>query len=389
MKICVLSSGVPHAVPRTLAFSGIFNDVCFVDVSGKADAEKLRLAGIKYYGPADFRLSLLNLQQLLHEIQPDLIICHFCSGPHFFGAIAYGSCPVAGIVMGSDVLYERCDTRVPGLSRLLIRMGLRRMAYISAKSPYLERQCRDLGVKSPIAVNYWGADTQQFTPGDQMAARRSIGLPADRSIVLSPRTLSPLYNIDAIIAAISIVVGKIPDVLLVMIGREAPDYRSRIDNQVRNAGLTDKVKFIGEVEFNQIADYYNASDVVVSMARTEGFPNSVLEVMCCRRPLIIGRIAQIEETIEDDRECRMVEIDAACIAESIVEIISQPDLADRLAANAFEKSREIADIDRNGQVFAVDVMRFIPQHQKRSVLSLWLYRLTFILHSILRKLFRQ
>jgi len=85
----------------------------------------------------------------------------------------------------------------------------------------------------------------------------------------------------------------------------------------------------------------------------------------------------------------MVEIDAACIAESIVEIISQPDLADRLAANAFEKSREIADIDRNGQVFAVDVMRFIPQHQKRSVLSLWLYRLTFILHSILRKLFRQ
>ena len=116
MRVCVLSSGVPHAVPRTLAFSGRFNDVCFVDASGKADTEKLRLAGIQYYGPADFFLSLLNLQQLLRKIQPDLIICHFCSGSYFFGAIAYGGCPVAGIVMGSDVLYERGDKRMSVLS---------------------------------------------------------------------------------------------------------------------------------------------------------------------------------------------------------------------------------------------------------------------------------
>ena len=111
MTICVVASGVPHAVPRTLAFSRHFDDVHFIDVSGKADSDKLTEASIKYWGPGDFSFNYSGLQQLFDQLQPELIICHFCSGRHFFGAIAYGQCPVAGIIMGSDILYEFGDKK--------------------------------------------------------------------------------------------------------------------------------------------------------------------------------------------------------------------------------------------------------------------------------------
>ena len=52
----------------------------------------------------------------------------------------------------------------------------------------------------------------------------------------------------------------------------------------------DLLVLLGEVGLAEVPHYYNAADVVVSMARTEGFPNTVLEVMCCRRPLVVGRI---------------------------------------------------------------------------------------------------
>ena len=176
MKLSVLSSGVPHAVSRTLAFAGEEDEIDFVDLSGNADSDLLVSAGIRYWGPEDFDFSFAGLQRQLRLLQPDLIVCHFCSGPHFFGAIAYGQCPVAGIVMGSDVLFDQGDKTLPRLWPALIRMGLRNTAFLSAKSRHLETACRSLGVRAPIQVNYWGADTRTFSPSDMKVARRAAGL---------------------------------------------------------------------------------------------------------------------------------------------------------------------------------------------------------------------
>ena len=110
MRLCVISSGVPHAVPRTLAFAAAFDEVDFIDTNGSADSSKLSAVGIRYHRLEDFHLSripAINLQEIFGLLCPDIIVVHFCSGVHFFSAIAYGRCPVAGIVMGSDVLYER------------------------------------------------------------------------------------------------------------------------------------------------------------------------------------------------------------------------------------------------------------------------------------------
>jgi glycosyltransferase involved in cell wall biosynthesis len=378
-------------VPRTLAFAAGFDDVDFVDTSGKADRAALEAAGIRCHRPADYRFSpipVLNLWRLLRHLAPDLIVCHFCSGVHFFAAIAYGRCPVAGIVMGSDVLYDRGDKSNPALRRYLVRAGLRRSALVSAKSGYLERRCREFGVTGRIAVNYWGADTARFAPGDRAAARRQLALPDDRPIVLSPRTLSPLYNVDLVIAALALVVREHADALLVLIGREVPEYRARLNLQVQELGLQHHVRFVGEVGLAEVPHYYNAADVVVSMARTEGFPNTVLEVMCCRRPLVVGRIEQVTELIEDGREGLLVELEPGSLARGIDRILREPRTAERLAAVAHDKAREVADLGRNGRAFARDLERAAAFPPPGSAPGLATYRAALLLYAALRRLMR-
>jgi len=389
MIICVITPGVPHAVSRTLAFSEYFTEVHFIDMRGNADRDKLEAAGIRYHQPDQLALpgpNSLHLIKLLRSISPDVIIVHFCSGPHFFSAIAYGQCPITGIVMGSDVLYERGDKMVPGLRRLLVRLGVRRLAYISAKAAFLAQRCHEYGARNPVAINYWGADTRIFTPQDSGKARQFLHLPEDRVIILSPRTLSPLYSIDIIIAAMNTVISQEPTALLVIIGKEAPAYRKQLDLQIVESGLQDHVQIIGQVTFDDIQNWYAAADLVVSMAKTDGFPNTVLEVMCCKRPVIVGRIPQIEEILRDGVDCRLVDIDCLSLANCIAELMTDPHHTQTLAEAGYQKALEVADIQRNGRTFAADLKQAIGNYRKNSTSRLLLYRFIFFLYAVQHKL---
>ena len=385
MTVCIVASGVPHAVSRTLSFSRNFSDLHFIDVSGKADSGRLEEAGIRYWGPTDFRFDYRGLRRLFRRLQPELIICHFCSGPHFFGAIAYGQCPVVGIVMGSDVLYEQGDKSIPFLWPLLIRMGIRRLAYISAKSRHLKEVCQTLGVERPVAVNYWGSDLQAFRDLSKADARSATALPQDRFILLSPRTISPLYNIDTIIEAMPAIVEEVPKALLVLLGREVSEYRQRLEQRIDDLGLQERVRIMGEVAADRMADYINASDAVISMARTEGFPNTALEVLGCQRPLIIGRLEQVQEILADGEDCLMPEIDPADIAAAVTRLAHDPGLMKRLSAAGRQKAAAFGDIRVNGQNFADDIRRHVSDNEEQRPGALF-YRLIFLLFRLQKKL---
>jgi glycosyltransferase involved in cell wall biosynthesis len=167
-----------------------------------------------------------------------------------------------------------------------------------------------------------------------------------------------------------------------------PGYAEKLERQIRDAGLSANARMVGQVGYDEIPDYYNASDVVVSMAKTEGFPNSVLEVMCCGRPLVVGRIPQIEEILQDGVDCRMCGIDASELAGNITDLVQHPDRAGALGDSAYRKGREVGDIDRNGRRFAADLKQYMADFRSASVLNLLAYRFVFLLFMVQRRLFR-
>ncbi len=365
------------------------DEVDFIDMTGTADRATLEDAGVRYHLPAEggsSRLVSINLQRLLRRLAPDVIVCHYGSGDHFFNAIAYGRCPVAVIAMGNDVLYDDGDTRVSPLRRLLTRLGLRLAAHVSAKSQFIADALGRIGVLDNVEINYWGSDLERFRPGDQSVARHQLGLDVPGPLVLSPRALEPRLNIHLIVEAFSQVVKRHPHGQLVILGRYMPEYRAQVLAAVGRLGLDGQVRVLDEVTQDQLAPWYQASDVVVSVASVEGFPNTVLEVMACGVPVLVGDIPQIRELLTDGVNARICAIDATAIAGSLLTLVEDPAAARALGLRGRDTALEAGDIDANGRRFAVH-LRSAAGGRAPGPLALLRFRALLLLYVVLKRSF--
>jgi len=107
--------------------------------------------------------------------------------------------------------------------------------------------------------------------------------------IFSPRFFLPIYNIKNIILAIN----KLPNELQSKIHLQLVKG-TKVDAEYEKTilALLDKVKFK-----YSIADYYNQeelirtykkSDLIIMIPKSDGTPNSALETMICKKPLIIS-----------------------------------------------------------------------------------------------------
>ena len=335
--------------------AGQFDEIHFIDVVGRADRRNLESHGILYHGPSPEDGTIIKshaLRRLLLQLDPGMIVCHYAGGDHFFSAVAYGRCPIAAIAMGTDVLYECGDSFVPAITKLLTRMGLRQSHYVAAKSKFLAKRIRSYGVQTTVDVNYWGADLTIYRPGEQTETRRTLGLPESGTIILSPRGMEPRYNIHLVVEAFHAVAARHRDASLVILGRSSEHYKKRIKETIARLNLTDRTYVLNEVSEEVLSQYYRASDVVVSMARSEGFPNTLLEVMACKVPVIVGRIPQVEELLEDDRNAWICDISVPAITAAINDVVRNGDKKERIVNAAYETVKRYGDISKNGVLFS-------------------------------------
>lgn len=376
MRTCVISPGVVHAVPRTVAMAPHLDEVHFIDVPGTADRATLTRAGIRCHALPDERRSSVasvDLQRLLRELRPDVIACHYGSGDHFFNAVAYGRCPVAVIAMGNDVLYADGDTPTPPLRALLIREGFRRAGYVAAKSTFIEAATRALGFAGPMDLNYWGCDLARFAPGDAANARRELGLPPEGPLVLSPRAIEPRLNIHRVVEGFAAVAARHPAARLVILGRSMRDYRERVLGDIARFGLAGRVSVLDEVGQDVLPTWYRAADVVVSVGAVEGFPNTVLEVMATGVPVLVGDIPQVRELLADGVNARLCALEAPAIARGLLDLLGDPAGAARLARAGQATARDRGDIAVNGRRFA-EALRATAARPAPGTLSLLPYR---------------
>ena len=388
VRICVISPGVAHAVPRTLAIAPYLSDVHFIDMRGTADRQILEDRGVHYCSMDEQRRLTrpsAELQRLLRQIDPDVICCHYGLGDHFFNAIAANQCPVAVIAMGSDVLHAEGDVKLSLLERLLSRMGLRRAAVISAKSRFLAAELGQMNVRSFVDINYWGCDLSRFTPGARAAARARLGLPDHAKIVLSPRAVKPLYNLHLIVEAFPAVLRRWPDAVLVLLGPSEAHYAEKVMAAIERLDIGGNVRVIGEVGQDTLPDYFRASDLVVSVASSEGFPNTLLEVMACGIPVLVGDIPQIRELLTDGVNARFCPITVPGIEAGIGEILAGPEESNRRAAAGRETAAEFGDIDKNGARWARE-LRALPALPRPGLMSVITYRIVLWIYQLTRRL---
>lgn len=259
------------------------------------------------------------MRRLLRETRPDVVHAHWM--PIATQALLYGAQPLIATAWGSDVFLA--GRRQKATYRLLVRHA----DVVMADSTALAQALTDLGAPADRTMVFgWGVDLQAFSPGtrDRAETRRALDLPPG-PVLLSPRWLRALYNPKVILHAFERVAAERDDVTLVLkhLGREAPDL-----GPIR---YPERVRIVGEVPYDQLAEYYRAADVCVSIPSSDSSPRSVWEAMGCGAPCILSDLPWVHELIEDEEHALVVPIREDAVADAMRRLLDDPVLSDRIA----------------------------------------------------------
>jgi glycosyltransferase involved in cell wall biosynthesis len=146
-----------------------------------------------------------------------------------------------------------------------------------------------------------------------------------------------------LIAAACTVCRDVPDAIFLLIGdgKERP----KLEQQVREAGLEENFLFLGCR--NDVPDLLAACDLSVLPSESEGLPNAILEAMAAGVPVVATCVGGIPEIIENGQNGLLVPPqNPQALAEAILRILRDSNLAMRLACAGQERTRAHFSFDR-------------------------------------------
>jgi len=155
------------------------------------------------------------------------------------------------------------------------------------------RECiKDLGIKKDITVLPNGYSTNLFYPKE---VKEDFDY-RDRDIILSIGNLEEIKGYDILIKALSKVVEKKKNILLLHIGEGSKV--SEIKDLVEELGLGNYVKFLGRRPHSELVEYFAVCKIFVSPSRFEGNPTVMFETLACGKPFIGTLVGGVPDIID-------------------------------------------------------------------------------------------
>jgi type III pantothenate kinase len=212
-------------------------------------------------------------------------------------------------------------------------------------------ELRAMGV-SPDRVRIipCGVDTARFHPAqhvprDPAAARPGGGRPARLLLV---GRMVPRKGFDTAIRALAL----LPDAELVIAGgptrtevEHDPEAR-RLMVVAQEAGVADRVVFLGQVPHADMPEVYRSVDVVLATPWYEPFGITPLEAAASGRPLVGSAVGGLLDSVADGVTGRLVQPrDPKALADAVRGILADPVLASRYGAEGRVRALERFDWD--------------------------------------------
>jgi glycosyltransferase involved in cell wall biosynthesis len=182
---------------------------------------------------------------------------------------------------------------------------------------------RDAGVE-PTAVFPAFMDLEPFLE------RPPEPLP-DRPAALFIGVLELYKNIDGLVEAWRVAAPRVPDAELRIVGKgpRAGLVADLVDE------LPAQTFWRLSLTTEEVAGALDAATVLVLPSRSEGMGRVIVEALCRGRPVVASRVGGIRDLVHDGENGILVEPgDTAALADALVRILSDRELAARLAASA-------------------------------------------------------
>jgi len=221
-----------------------------------------------------------RLRRIADGSDADLILVQFPSSD--LVGLAGSRVPLAVHLWGSDVdqIYHRATSGARAAFRRIIRSA----RIVTAYSQRLLAAVREFSNPDAITGVVELTPESAFHPaGDRRDARKYLGLPHDAMVILSARGIGAVYRTVEIIQAACEFLRRYPAALLVqpLYGPPEPEYREKCHWLAQSLGIGRQVAFIPPLDYVQMPSAYQAADVVVNFARSDGGPATLREAMAC------------------------------------------------------------------------------------------------------------
>jgi glycosyltransferase involved in cell wall biosynthesis len=283
-----------------------------------------------------FLFWILQVRRLIRKIKPDVVDGHFITVYGFLSAFS-GFHPLVVSAWGSDMLVQ--PKRNP-VSKFTAKYALRKADIIICLFPIdvAKEQITELGIDSnKIRTILLGVNTAEFNPSHRDdKIRQILGIEDSQPIVISTRSLAPIYNVDTLIKAIPLVLEEIPQAQFVIAG--AGKKQGYLGELVRDLGVSNNTKFIGWIPRAELPKYLSSADIYVSSSLSDGASVSLLEAMACELAPIVTDIPANRPWINDGENGFLFPTgDYKTLASKIIYLLSN----EEVRSNFSRKSREI------------------------------------------------
>lgn len=240
-------------------------------------------------------LHLLKIKKLIEKIRPSIIHGHYLTSHGAYAALSDFH-PVINSAWGSDVLIERF--RFP--SRELLKVVVKKSDLIIGGSNWIKNHLINFGCqRNKIVVIPYGVNIKTFrkyhTKPEDILNFHNIS--QDDRIIISTRNLAPIYNIECLIKAVPLILDKIPNAKIILLG-QGPS-KLKLETMAKNLGVESAVRFVGTVKHEEVSKYLNLADIYVSTSLSDSPSVSLLEAMACELPVVISDVPAYREWVRD------------------------------------------------------------------------------------------
>ncbi len=276
-----------------------------------------------------FPIWAIWLRRFIRQWRPDILHAHRVNSAGWLAA-ASGFHPCVITPWGTDLYQLEQQSH---LARWLARYVLKHADLVTADANDLLQTARKYGANPDrLQLIQWGVEMAHFYPGQaDISLRNELGLRGG-PVILSPRGVNPIYNLEIIIQAMPAVLASLPEAVLIIRDYNTdPAYKRRLEELIVSLDLSRAVRWIGQMEpWERVAEIYRLADVVVSVPTSDGTPVSILESLACGIPVITTDLPALREWIVPGESGLMVpQRDPWAVATALLQVLTDEKLAER------------------------------------------------------------
>lgn len=307
------------------------------DGSGEFDAAAglaIRRVGARR-APRSARNVLLNVEALRRALRfrPQAILSlHIVASPAAW---------TVGRLLGVPVVQYYHAKEIPARPRLAA-FAATHADVVLAVSEYCAQLIRATGARPP--------DMRLIPPGvDLPDVSLAAGREHDRPTIVTIARLEDRYKgHDVMLRALPLVRERVPDVRWVVVGDGS--LRPELERRAMEAGLGEAVRFLGAVSDADRDAWLRGADLLAMPSRLpeggqagEGFGIAFMEAAAYGKPVVAGNVGGALDSVLDGETGLLVDpCDPGAVAEAIVRLLGDEQLAGRLGAAGAARARTFA-----------------------------------------------